>query len=49
MAASFGLEPRSMWVVMFSKTTMASSTTMPIAMESDDNDMILIVDPVAKR
>ena len=48
-AASLGFEPRSMWVVMFSKTTMASSTTIPIAMVSEDMEMIFKVLPVANR
>ncbi len=47
MAASFGFEPRSMWVVMFSSTTMASSTTMPMAIESDESEMMFSVEPVA--
>ena len=34
---------------MFSKTTIASSTTIPIAMESADIEMIFNVFPVAKR
>ena len=46
-AASFGLEPRSICVVMFSNTTMASSTTIPMAMVSDDMEMIFSVLPVA--
>ena len=49
MAASLGFEPRSMCVVMFSSTTMASSTTIPMAIESDESEMILSVEPVAKR
>ena len=48
-AASLGLEPRSMWVVTFSSTTMASSTTIPMAMVSDDMEMIFRVLPVANR
>ncbi len=49
MAASFGFEPRSMCEVMFSSTTMASSTTIPMAIESDESEMMLSVDPVANR
>ena len=30
-AAAFGAMPRSTWRVMFSSTTMASSTTKPVA------------------
>ena len=48
-AASFGFSPLSRWVDMFSSTTIASSTTMPIAMESADMDMMFRVLPVAKR
>ena len=48
-AASLGFSPLSIWVVMFSKTTMASSTTIPMAMESADMEMIFKVLPVAKR
>ena len=33
-AASRGVKPASMWRVMFSSTTMASSTTKPVAMVS---------------
>ena len=33
-AASSGVKPASMWRVMFSSTTMASSTTKPVAMVS---------------
>ncbi|CDC65188.1 unknown [Bacteroides sp. CAG:770] len=48
-AASFGFSPLSMWVVMFSSATMESSTTIPIAMDSADIDMIFNVLPVANR
>ena len=34
---------------MFSKTTIASSTTIPIAIERADIEMIFNVFPVAKR
>ena len=44
-----GFEPRSMCVVMFSNTTMASSTTIPMAMVSDDMEMIFSVLPVAYK
>ena len=49
MAASLGFEPRSIWVVMFSSTTMASSTTIPMAMDRDESEMMFSVEPVAKR
>ena len=49
MAASLGFEPRSICVVMFSRTTMASSTTIPMAMDSDESEMMFSVEPVAKR
>ena len=48
-AASFGFSPFSMWDVTFSSTTMASSTTIPMAMESADIDMMFKVLPVANR
>ena len=48
-AASLGFEPHSICVVMFSNTTMASSTTIPIAMVKDDIEMIFSVLPVAYR
>ena len=38
-----------MCVVTFSNTTMASSTTIPMAMESDESEMILIVFPDIAR
>ena len=40
-AALFGLEPRSMCVVMFSSTTMASSTTLPMAILKQESEMML--------
>ncbi|CCZ98760.1 unknown [Alistipes sp. CAG:157] len=46
MAASLAEEPFSMWVVIFSSTTMASSTTIPMAMESELSEMMLMVPPV---
>ena len=48
-AASLGFSPRSRWVVTFSRTTMASSTTMPMAMDRADMEMIFNELPVAKR
>ena len=48
-AASFGFSPLSIWVVIFSSATIASSTTIPIAMESADIEIIFRVLPVAKR
>ena len=48
-AACFGSEPRSMCVVTFSSTTMASSTTIPIDMESAESDTMLSVLPVPNR
>ena len=41
LAASLGREPRSTCLVTFSSTTMASSTTIPMAMESDMRVMVL--------
>ena len=49
IAACDGAEPRSMCVVTFSKTTMASSTTIPMAIESDESEMMLIVLPVMAK
>ena len=49
MAACLGFAPRSMCEVMFSNTTMALSTTIPMAIESDDMVMMLSVSPVASR
>ena len=40
MAASFRLSPRSRCLVMFSSTTMASSTTMPMATVSEAREMM---------
>ena len=48
-AACFGSEPRSIWVVTFSSTTIASSTTIPMAIERDESEIILIVFPVTAR
>ena len=48
-AASFGFSPLSIWVVMFSSATIASSTTIPIAMERADMEMMFRVLPVANR
>ena len=46
-AACFGSAPRSMCVVTFSSTTMASSTTIPMEMDSADSEMMFSVLPVA--
>ena len=48
-AACFGEEPRSMCVVTFSSTTIASSTTLPIAIERHDREIMLSEPPVAYR
>ena len=48
-AASFGFSPLSKCVVTFSRTTIASSTTMPMAMERADIEIIFSVLPVANR
>ena len=48
-AASFGFSPRSICDVTFSSTTMASSTTIPMAMASEDMETMFSVLPVAKR
>ena len=48
-AASLGFSPRAMCVETFSSTTMASSTTMPMAMASADIEMMFRVLPVAYR
>ncbi len=44
-----GFSPLDMCVVMFSSTTMESSTTIPIAMENADIEMMFSVLPVANR
>ena len=49
MAACFGWLPRSIWVVTFSNTTIASSTTMPIAIESELNEIMFNVLPEASK
>ena len=49
IAACLGELPLSMCVVMFSSTTIASSTTIPIAMDSELSEMILSELPDAKR
>ena len=49
IAAAFGLEPRSICVVIFSKTTIESSTTIPIAMEIEESEMMFKVLPVASK
>ena len=48
IAACFGIAPRSICEVIFSNTTIALSTTIPMAIESDDIVMIFKVSPVAK-
>jgi hypothetical protein len=48
-AALLGRLPLSIWVVTFSRTTMASSTTIPMAIDNEDNDMMLSELPVANR
>jgi len=48
-AASLGFSPLDRCVVMFSSTTMESSTTIPIAIESADIEMMFSVLPVANR
>ena len=48
-AACFGALPLSIWVVMFSSTTIASSTTMPIAIDSELNEIIFKVLPDASK
>ena len=48
-AASLGFSPLSKCVDIFSKTTMASSTTIPIAIDNADIEMIFNVFPVANR
>ena len=48
-AACFGLLPRSICVVTFSNTTMASSTTIPIAMDSELREMMFNVFPDANK
>ena len=49
MAACLGSEPRSMWLVTFSSTTMASSTTLPMAIERHDSEIMLIDEPTTAR
>ena len=48
-AASLAFSPLSMCEVTFSRTTMASSTTIPIAIARADIEMIFKVLPVANR
>ena len=48
-AACFGSDPRSICVVTFSSTTMASSTTIPIDMDSAESETMLSELPVANR
>ncbi len=49
MAACFGSEPRSMWLVTFSSTTIASSTTLPMAMLRHESEIMFNDEPVAFR
>ena len=49
MAASLGLLPRSICLDMFSNTTIASSTTIPIAMVRDAREITLMEFPVKNR
>ena len=48
-AACFGWLPRSIWVVTFANTTIASSTTIPIAIESELNEIMFNVLPEASK
>ena len=48
-AASRGFSPRSICEVTFSSTTMASSTTIPMAMAREDIETMFSVLPVPKR
>ena len=43
IAACLGMAPRSMCCVMFSSTTMALSTTIPIAITNATKENILMV------
>ena len=47
IAASLGASPASMWRSTFSTTTMASSTTMPIARTMPNKVRVLIENPRA--
>ena len=49
MAASRGFSPRSMCLEMFSRTTMASSTTMPMATVSEAREMMLSEESARRR
>ena len=49
LAASRGRLPRSICFVMFSNTTMASSTTIPIAIEREDSEITFRDSPVANK
>ncbi len=49
IAACFGSLPRSICVVTFSSTTIASSTTIPIDMDSAERETIFRVLPVIAR
>jgi len=48
-AASRGRLHRSTCFVMFSSTTMASSTTIPMAIESEEREMTFSDSPVANK
>ena len=48
-AACFGSAPRSMCVVTFSSTTMASSTTIPMDIDNADSETMLSESPVIAR
>ncbi len=49
MAASWGDEPRSMCLVIFSSTTMESSTTIPMATVKAESEMMLSELSVSSR
>ena len=49
IAASRGLEPRSICLVIFSSTTMASSTTIPMAMVREQREIMFIERPAPFR
>ena len=49
MAASRGFSPRSICLVIFSRTTMASSTTIPMATVSEAREMMLSEESARRR
>jgi hypothetical protein len=49
IAACFTREPLSTWLVIFSNTTIALSTTIPIEIEIEDIEIMLSVESVIKR